>query len=591
MSQTSGTLELALAYLARGWSIIPIHRGTKRPCVEWREFCRRLPTEQEVRSWWTQWPDANIALICGKISGLVAVDVDPRHGGKVEPILKEWPTALISKTGGGGWHLFYTNPPGVTVQNRTNIRPGVDIRGEGGYVVLPGSTHESGKVYEWKRDDQPEPCPKWVYERLEETHVPAADNWLSDTLRGVPKGQRNEAMTRLAGYLISKQIPRDVVLEMLLLWRTRVEEPQTLSDDEIERTVSHAHRNYRRGDAADTKMALPLRFHLWALQHHTDTVRWLVEDWWPQSSVGLAVSEPGLYKTWMLFDLAVSVATGKPFLGQYPVQQQGPAIVVQQEDYSVDITARLSRIAESKMPSKHGFKDESWYGNVLNPDLYIYPNRDFRFDSPDLDQWCDDAVAKVEQETGRRPVLITIDPLYATVDVDDYLAKAVPHMSRVKDWRDKHGVAVIIAHHTRKTQTGDWSRLDTYGSVFIDAFLESGWQFRKPKNGMDGDLVIIRHHKRTGNPPPLLMKFDIDNYTAELSEVGDEDEQDTGNLEHDVFELLLRKGPLSRYGIRQALDVHDRKVQKALDALAKAGRAKLRGKKWAALDQPEVTFD
>lgn len=597
----SDILDQALGYLQRGWSVIPIHRKTKRPTLNWSEFCDRLPTEEEVRSWWKQWPTANIAVICGEISGVVVVDVDPGHGGKVEPLQRDYPTGLVAKTGGGGWHLFYRRPKGSIVKNATNIRPGVDIRGDRGYVVVPGSIHKSGQSYEWLREDEPAMCPAWVYEKenVEEFRVSSDDNWLSSTLRGVGLGDRNNAMTRLAGYFVSKNMPRDVIEEMLHLWRTRVEDPASLTNEEISRTVSHAYRNYKRGEPtgdAEHKMAMPMRFQMWALQHHSDNVRWLVEDWWPESSIGLAVSEPGLFKTWMLFDLAVSVATGCPFLGKYPVARQGPTVVVQQEDYSVDITSRITKITESKAPGEHSANGDSWEGRFVNPPVWVYGNRDFRFDSPDLDDWFDDVVAEIVKETGQRPALLTIDPLYATVDVDDYLAKAVPHMSRVKDWRDKHGTAVIIAHHTRKSMGGDWSRMDTYGSVFIDAFLESGWQFRRPRADMEGDLVIVRHHKRTGNPPPLLMKFDLDNYVAELSEIddGNKTDEDAENtkLEHDVFELLIKKGALTKYAIRKTLDMHDRKVRRALAALKKGGKARETedGKKWRALDQPEVDF-
>ena len=69
-------LEAALEYLDRGWSIIPIKPEGKRPAIKWREYQVRQPTHEEVEQWWTQWPDYDIAIITGAISGVVVVDCD-----------------------------------------------------------------------------------------------------------------------------------------------------------------------------------------------------------------------------------------------------------------------------------------------------------------------------------------------------------------------------------------------------------------------------------------------------------------------------------------------------------------------------------
>src|SRR5437879_6578133 len=68
-------------YMGRGWSIIPIRAGDKRPLVRWEEFQHRHPSEAEVRGWFRQWPEAGIGVVTGAISGLVVVDVDAGHGG------------------------------------------------------------------------------------------------------------------------------------------------------------------------------------------------------------------------------------------------------------------------------------------------------------------------------------------------------------------------------------------------------------------------------------------------------------------------------------------------------------------------------
>jgi Bifunctional DNA primase/polymerase, N-terminal len=112
--------------------------------------------------WWAKWPDANIGLVTGSSSGLVVLDVDPRHGVNltledIEAEHQKLPETVESLSGGGGRHLFFQHP-GVPNRNDagTKLGPGLDIRGDGGYVILPPSLHASGRRYEWEVSSPPD---------------------------------------------------------------------------------------------------------------------------------------------------------------------------------------------------------------------------------------------------------------------------------------------------------------------------------------------------------------------------------------------------------------------------------------------------
>ena len=144
----TSTLDAALEYLDRGFSVIPVKRSDKRPYIKWEEFQKRLPTEDELYRWWSVWPDANVAIITGAISGLWVVDADGPAG-------IDWMTANLPKTGvysitSKGLHALYLTPKGVVVRNAVRLAPEVDIRGEGGYFVAPPSKHQSGHEYRWQ---------------------------------------------------------------------------------------------------------------------------------------------------------------------------------------------------------------------------------------------------------------------------------------------------------------------------------------------------------------------------------------------------------------------------------------------------------
>lgn len=128
----------------------------------WKERMRQVAGIEQIRRWWRRWPDANVGVVTGAVSGLVVLDVDPRHGGGdslavLEGIHGVIPHTVESLTGGGGQHLYFRHP-GTVVPCRS-IAPGLDIKGDGGLVVSPPSTHISGRLYGWESGCAPGETP------------------------------------------------------------------------------------------------------------------------------------------------------------------------------------------------------------------------------------------------------------------------------------------------------------------------------------------------------------------------------------------------------------------------------------------------
>lgn len=172
-AQTLRPLGAALAYAARGWAVFPLHAWRAGRCSCRRDcphpakhpltrhgFHDATTDEPIIRSWWGRWPWANVGVATGARSGLVVVDVDPRSGGtesldRLQSLMGSLPATLSATTGSGGTHLYYRHPGGE-VRNTagrlpgiTEALPGLDLRGDGGYVVAPPSGHASGAAYTW----------------------------------------------------------------------------------------------------------------------------------------------------------------------------------------------------------------------------------------------------------------------------------------------------------------------------------------------------------------------------------------------------------------------------------------------------------
>jgi len=248
-------LNFALQYLAKNWSIIPLEEKGKKPLIEWSEYSKRLPTKQEVEEWFTKWPTANVGIVTGAVSGIAVVDIDGPLG--EESVLKLCLPATVSVKSGKGRHMYYRHP-GSHVKNCSNI-PGcekVDIRGDGGYVVAPYSTHENGKVYAWmggleKLQDPLTTFPQNVLGLLSVpssvqksgfTDVSTQEPWVSELLKGVSDGEKHKSCIRLAAYFSSKGLPVDVTKSLLLDWNSRNMPPAEASGI-IER-VEDVYRRY-----------------------------------------------------------------------------------------------------------------------------------------------------------------------------------------------------------------------------------------------------------------------------------------------------------------------------------------------------------
>jgi len=267
-NETQTTLDAALAYAELGWSVVPVVPGEKQPLIAWTAFQKRRANAKEIRDWFKRWPRANIAIVTGAVSGLVVIDIDPRHGGEaslkaLEDEVGPIPSTLEARSGGGGRHLYFVHP-GPTIRNRAGFRPGIDLRGDGGVILAPPSLHPSGRHYTWVSDHGPRqasaamlPQPLLAALMAEgDGRGHSLDYWRALVAAGVCEGERNTTIASLAGHLLWHAVDPDVVRELLCCWnRVRCRPP--LPDKEVVRTVASIRRLHNRQAAANDPRADP----------------------------------------------------------------------------------------------------------------------------------------------------------------------------------------------------------------------------------------------------------------------------------------------------------------------------------------------
>lgn len=273
--------ERAIFYANKGFSVFPLYTVDQTACscgkLVWRaagrpeepyKYCdspgkhpvRTLAPHgvlnastdaQMIREWWAVYPDANIGIATGDASQLVVLDIDIDHGGdttlaNLETRNGELPPTWAVETGGGGVH-FYFKMPNADIRNSAGaIGPGIDVRGNGGYVVAPPSIHASGQKYKWSTGRHPTntpmaDVPEWLLARLAPSRGGAANVSAAAIPARIVEGQRNSLLASAAGTMRRRGFCEDAILAALVIENKRRCTPP-LTQNEIERIARSIER-------------------------------------------------------------------------------------------------------------------------------------------------------------------------------------------------------------------------------------------------------------------------------------------------------------------------------------------------------------
>lgn len=269
-------LDAALEAMERGWAVFPV--SGKVPCTA-RGVHDASTEERLAHIWYERHPDRGLALATGHPSGVWALDLDGPEGVEALVELQEdhgrLPVTVTSRTR-SGFHLLFRMPEEGDVRNSASkVAEGIDVRGTGGYVVLPPSPHPAGVRYRWVRSRSPNQCrirpaPGWLLEQVieEKRDGPVA---LGDVLSGggadlpepgpdraryvqvailrecdelarTPEGQRNDRLNTAAFKLARFVASGDAAAEPVVRALAHAASRTGLPDSEIEKTLESAFR-------------------------------------------------------------------------------------------------------------------------------------------------------------------------------------------------------------------------------------------------------------------------------------------------------------------------------------------------------------
>ena len=455
--------DWALLYASMGLAVFPLRPNDKRPATE--KGCKAATTDiQQIESWWNTSPSYNIGIATGGISGglvVIDLDIDEDKGINGYESLKEWqrengelPETWTSVTGRGGYHFLYKD--GATSQNRVGLYDGVDIRGEGGYIVAPPSIHPNGRQYEWEQG--PGDC-----------EIAQADNRVINFLMGpapesweqkpgfqepetILEGERTSTMVKLIGSLKAKGLDDEAIRAAVTAENKKKCIPP-LTDKELEKEVFPALVKDWQATAPYTTVYDKGKFRQ-QKNHSLDMVTmdsaqekspdWLITDYMPRYQITSLAGDGGSGKTTVWCALAAAVSSGnKSFLESFLPDDWGkgdPQKVMffsAEDSFEYTLKRRLR-------------KNGAILENIFSIDIADDRFQDIKFNSSFLDRLLDKY----------RPALCIFDPIQAFVPPDIRMGdrNAMRNcLAPLIGYGEKYGTTFLIVEHANK-QSGVWGR-------------------------------------------------------------------------------------------------------------------------------------
>ena len=231
---------------AKGLAVLPCVAGGKEPAVPGGVYDATTDAKI-IDEWWQLLPDANVAVACGAISGIFAIDVDGPEGEetirKLEERFDPLPPSIECVTGGGGRHVYYRLGEHRVPKNTVGkIGPHVDTRSDGGFCVVPPSIHSTGRRYEWSVDSASEfkDAPDWIHAlmvEVDEAKAKPVEEWRAIASGVVEEGRRNDTLARLSGHLLRHHIDPYVALDLVRAFNATRCQP-ALADEEVVSVVN-----------------------------------------------------------------------------------------------------------------------------------------------------------------------------------------------------------------------------------------------------------------------------------------------------------------------------------------------------------------
>lgn len=536
-------VDVALALYEYGFGIIPLHpageipppylirqhggdveaaklAAPKMPIGAWKEFQNRNATESEIREWWRRTPRANVGIVTGR--QIVVLDADDQAAIEFVESGAVTRTPVSVRTGRGRQYYYRANPK-FPVRNSASPRK-LDVRGVGGYVVGPGSTHSTGAVYtleidpafDWDGiDDLPE---------LQPADLAAVDQYngrgaVASSMPGVlfntndirspadgspvEKGGRNNAAASLAGQYITAGMGLDEITARVHAWNDS--NPAPLAAGELNRTIASVARTHTANNP-DKPIPLTTQAPAIAKSGIVDLGPADAEDSPPpvpdyylgdallfEGARMLVAGPPKIGKSRFVLDLAVGIATGTSCLS-HKCHGARRVVWMQAEIHIGFLAGRMVEAARGLADDERVIWRENFRATGrLDLDVMSF-----------IDRATIREYLATRFEPGAGGVLI-LDPIINLSTADENSNAEVKAMLRQVDAiAAEFGVAVVLVHHTRKDVSAGSAMDGIRGASAFRGWFDTGLVL----TGTPDETVLAYECRNTAAPAAHGVRFD-----------------------------------------------------------------------------------
>lgn len=412
----------------QGFNVIPVK--DKKPLIEWQAYHTARQPLVAVEQFAKDFSDCQWGIVTGKISGIFVLDIDGDEGrDSVSKLTDRLPDTWTTKTR-KGWHYYFKweDRYGDFPTTKVRVFPGVDTRGNGGYVV----------AYDFIQGHAPADlpladAPAWLVDALAGTGKPEEKGyrpgWILDALTNIKPGDagqgRTQTFTRIIGRLNRDGWAEEDIFAIL----------KPHADDfgydlkKLYDTILDMCRRYAEQSRAVEYVGISASG---LLNESAKGIDWCISPLLPKEGIGIIAGAPGHGKSWMLLDIATDVSLGRPWLGKFEVQA-GRVMYVDEESTKGLLRHRLRKLLAFKGVDAEQLRIDFYIGEGLS------------LSDP----------ASVEQFSNKvdtvKPGLIIMDSLIRVHKAEENNATALAQTFGVvkKIIRD-FGCAVLFADHLRK---------------------------------------------------------------------------------------------------------------------------------------------
>jgi hypothetical protein len=549
---TTPLYDLAV-YYSQFWHCIPLVPRNKNAALPWRFYQDNKPQDTELWSWFNDWEingkryseQPNIACILGDYTVQLDFDGLGSDGGFSEwserfPALLRLPRV---RTGSGRIHVFFAVRAPIQHHDIGLAEGGViEVRTGRNIAVLPPSIHPNGEPYVWevaipesglpvidpetvgvkarpklqvvgREYHEGDPLSEGEIDAVVEAVAPhwtpnhrhalslAVSGWLASV--GAPEEDARTVVSRLGAgdpqrAAEFQRSVRDTYVKAARGEPTRgySELRDTLQPHALQllETIAHAHAPTFTLSAKVKGVSIPWAIDLadfLDLEFPDDA--WLVDGLIEDVQLGMIAGEPGVQKSWLSLYLALCVALGEPFFGNYYIAERKPVVYIQEENSAKKLNRRISRLLQWMGYSRDDIR--GWFTLITN--------QSFRIDKPEVMQrLCDDVL------TPKQPALVIFDPMvemhHKKENDNDEMT---PLMEALRQIRNHYECVVILVHHVNKATEIDNFIHRVRGASSITGALDFGIGLIKEAPGDEKSVVFWFKIRDDKKPTPFVVEL------------------------------------------------------------------------------------